>query len=171
MLIHAAVAEPYNRIVWRELQAWAAINHTRISEVVVGVPAAHEEQRPELPDTSAIWQPYWEVKAQWQEGSEFKNRFAEEKEYRHSLPEESEALGAAAKNLEKLNSDKNFAELIRSDQSLSLLLKLYQAASIEPYVLFSLGDTGIARDYEGFRAKNRGQLEEYMDKFVVPLQR
>jgi len=171
MLIHAAVAEPYNRIVWRELHAWAALNHTRITEVFVGVPAEHTEHRPELPDTSAISQAYREVRVRWQTGGEFKSRFPEEKEYRHSLPEESEALAAAAKNLEKLNSansDKNFAEWIRSDQSLSLLLKLYQAGSIEPYVLFSLGDAGIARDYEGFRAKNRSRLEEYLDKFVVP---
>ncbi len=166
MLIHAAVAEPYNRIVWRELHAWAALNHTRITEVFLGVPAERTEQRPELPD--AIWHAYREVRARWQTGTEFKNRFPEEKEYRHSLPEESEALTTAAKNLEKLNSDKNFAELISSDPSLSLLLKLYQTGSIEPYVLFSLGDAGIVRDYEGFRAKNRSRLEEYLGKFVVP---
>jgi hypothetical protein len=35
-------------------------------------------------------------------------------------------------------------------------------------VLFSLGDAGIARDYAAYRTKNRDQLEEYVDKFVVP---
>ena len=41
MLIHAAVAEPYNRIVWRELHAWATLNNMnmQISEVYIGVPA------------------------------------------------------------------------------------------------------------------------------------
>jgi len=160
MLIRAAVAEPYNRIVWRELHAWASLNRTRINEVLVGVPPTS--------DTLAIWQAYRQVRARWQAGGEFKNRFPDEKEYRHSLAEESEALTTTAKNLERLNSDKNFGELIRSDQSLGLLLKLYQADLIEPYVLFSLGDAGIARDYEGFRAKNRNRLEEYLDKFVVP---
>ena len=171
MLIHAAVAEPYNRIVWRELQAWAALNHTRITEILVGIPAEHTEQPPGFPDTSAIWQAYREVRIRWQTGGEFKNRFPEEKEYRHSLPEESEGLTRAAENLEKLSSAKNFAELIGSDQSLGLLRKLHQAGLIEPYVLFSLGDAGIARDYEGFRAQNRHRLEQYLDEFVVPPRR
>jgi tetratricopeptide (TPR) repeat protein len=169
MLIRAAVAEPYNRIVWRELHAWAALNHTRITEVFVGVPAdSGGKQATESPETSGIWQAYQEVRAKWQTEGEFRKQFHEEREYRHSLPEESEALAAAAKNLEKLNSNENFAEWIRSDQSLNLLLKLHQAQLIEPYVLFSLGDAGIARDYDSFRAKNRDKLIEYLDKFVVP---
>jgi hypothetical protein len=36
-------------------------------------------------------------------------------------------------------------------------------------VLFRVGDEGISRDYAAYRAKNRAKLEEYMDKFVVPL--
>jgi len=39
---------------------------------------------------------------------------------------------------------------------------------IEAYVLFSLGDAGIAHDYEGFRAANRSKLEDYLERFVVP---
>src|SRR6267143_3586423 len=38
MLIHAAVAEPYNRTVWRELHAWATLNNTSINKVYIGVP-------------------------------------------------------------------------------------------------------------------------------------
>jgi len=55
-----------------------------------------------------------------------------------------------------------------NDSALSLLSKLYDAGLIESYVLFSLGDSGIARDYSAYRAKNRSKLEEYMDRFVVP---
>jgi tetratricopeptide (TPR) repeat protein len=169
MLINAAVAEPYNRIVWRELHAWATLNHTRIAEVFVGVPVEGvDKQGFGSRDTSAIWQTYREVKTYWQTGGEFKDRFPEEKEYRHSLLEESGALAAVAENLEKLNSNPNYAELIRSNESLGLLLKLHQAGLIEPYVLFSVADAGIARDYESFRTKNRSRLEEYLDKFVVP---
>ena len=115
-----------------------------------------------------MWDAYRAAKANWQNGDEFKRRFHEEKEYRHSLPEESEALIAAAKLLEKLKADRKVAELVMTDQSLGLLLKLHLAGLIEPYVLFSLGDAGIARDYAAYRTKNRNQLEEYMDKFVVP---
>lgn len=158
MLIHAAVAEPYNRIVWRELRAWAALNKTQITQVFIGVPA---ERKGEI---SAIWRPYWEVKARWQTGAEFHKHFPDENQYRRSLPEEVEALTAAANGI--LSGDREGA--LRYDPSLDLLLKLHEAGLTAPYVLFSLGDSGIARDYDGFRAKNREKLEDYLDKFVVP---
>ena len=156
MLIQAAVAEPYNRIVWRELRAWAALNNTHINEVSIGVPVEG--------DAATIWRPYREVRLRWQKGDAFKKRFAEEPEYRHSLPEEAEALTAVAENLEKLES----VEKLTADRSLDLLLQLHKAGLIEAYVLFSLGDAGIARDYEGFRAANRSRLEEYLERFVAP---
>ncbi len=171
MLIHAAVAEPYNRIVWRELRAWAALNNTYINEVYIGIPA----EPTKLPDAnqlsptvSTVWQAYRSVRNNWQQDGKFKKRFAEAKEYRHTLAEESEALIAAAKVLQKLQDDKKGAELVTNGAALSLLLELYHAGLIEPYVLFSLGDAGIARDYAAYRARNRDKLEEYMDKFVVP---
>lgn len=171
MLIHAAAAEPYNRIVWRELHAWAALNNTHIHEVYIGVPAEPKK----LPDAnqtpatiSTVWQAYRLVGNNWRQGDEFKKRFPEEKEYRHTLAEESEALIAVAKVLQKLQEDKKSAELIANDAALSLLLKLHHAGLIESYVLFSLGDAGIARDYAAYRAENRSKLEEYIDKFVVP---
>jgi tetratricopeptide (TPR) repeat protein len=171
MLILAAVAEPYNKMVWRELHAWATLNNTHINQIYVGVPAPRNlstaDQQP--PDVSTVWQAYREVRAKWQAGGQFKKRFPDEKEYRHSLPEESEALTAAAEALEKMKADKKIPELVATNQPLSLLLKLHQAGMIEPYVLFSIGDAGIARDYAAYRAKNRNQLEEYMEKFVVPL--
>lgn len=94
MLIQAAVAEPYNRIVWRELHAWAALNHIQINLVFAGIPPAPEKgtmplsQRPGL---STAWDAYRAVREKWQNGGEFRKRFPEEKEYRNSLPEESEA--------------------------------------------------------------------------------
>jgi hypothetical protein len=45
---------------------------------------------------------------------------------------------------------------------------LHEAGLIDPYVLFSLGDDGIARDYKAYRAANRTKLGDYMDKFVMP---
>lgn len=171
MLIHAAVAEPYNQIVWRELHAWATLNHTRINEILVAVPAPAESQPQgyqEPPEISAVWQAYRDVSAKWKQGDEFKKHFPDEKEYRHSLPEEAEALTAAAKVAERLAQDKKTAALVAKDPAISLLLKLYEADLIEAYVLFSLGDQGIAKDYKPYREKNRARLEKYMDKFVVP---
>jgi tetratricopeptide (TPR) repeat protein len=174
MLILAAVAEPYNRIVWRELRAWATITSTHINEVYIGVPG--EQKDPQTPDAvqppsaaPAVWEAYRKVRVNWQKGDEFKKRFPQEREYRHSLPEESEALTAAAKVLERIKGDKDTAELKANNQTLGLLLDLHQAGLIEPYVLFSLGDAGIARDYAAYRARSRNKLEEYLDKFVVPV--
>ncbi len=169
LLIQAAVAEPYNRAVWRELHAWAALNHTAVIAVLVGVPPEQTGQQSTAPaQTAAIWRGYWEVRARWRTGGAFSKHFPEEREYRHSLPEESEALATAAATIERLRSDESRAEWIRSDESLRLLLSLYQAHMIEAYVLFSLGDTGIARDYDAYRASHRGSLEAYLDRYVVP---
>jgi tetratricopeptide (TPR) repeat protein len=158
MLVHAAVAEPYNAVVWRELRAWATLNKTQIKQVFISTPVRQSVE------PSAIWQPYWDAKARWQSGGQFQKHFPEESQYRRSLPEEVEALTAVADAL----LTGNRAGDVRSDPSLTLLLQLRQADLIPPYVLFSLGGPGIARDYDGFRAKNRERLEEYLDKFVVP---
>lgn len=176
MLIDAAVAEPYNRIVWRELHAWATLDNTHINEVYIGVPAPQKGgltpsagPTPKLSlDFSAVWDAYWAVRANWQNGGEFKKHFPEAKEFRHSLPEEFEALTAAAEVLQELQNDNEGTKLLTNDAGLSLLMNLHKAGLIEAYVLFSLGDDGIARDFAPYRSKHRDKLEEYMDKFVVP---
>jgi Flp pilus assembly protein TadD len=172
MLIHAAVAEPYNKIVWREIRAWALINKTAFNIVYVGIPlppkADPAAALKEIADLSSAWRTYYSVKAEWQKNGRFKTQFPQEAEYRHSLPEESEALTAAAKVLEKLKDEEKTAELVTSNPNAGLLLKLHEAGLIDPYVLFSLGDDGIAEDYVAYRAMNRDKLETYMDAFVMP---
>lgn len=172
MLIHAAVAEPYNKIVWREIRAWAIINKTAFNIVVVGIPMPPQNdlsaRAKEPADLSAAWRAYYSVKSEWKQGGRFAKKYPQEAEYRHSLPEESEALTAVSEVLEKLKADVKTAKLVTENPSATLLLKLEQAGLLDPYVLFSLGDDGIAKDYFAYRAKNRDKLEAYMDKFVVP---
>ncbi len=176
MLIHAAVAEPYNRIVWRELKAWAILNNTEINLVYVGVPApksnlqtANVKAVPQQPNRATDpWQAYLSVQAAWRRGTRFKEYFPQEAEYRHSLAEESEALTAVVKAAEKNADKKPVAGSGTNDPSLRLLIKLYHAGLLDAYVLFSLGDDGIAKDYSGYRAEHRDKLEKYMDQFVVP---
>jgi len=171
LLIHAAVAEPYNRIVWRELRAWATLNGTSLNAVFIAVPV-HQDGQPsavaEPPEMSAVWQAYRRVSESWRSGNAFKSRFPEEKGYRHSLPEEAEALTAAARQLKSAAGDPKSGQPPLNDPSAGLLLRLYDAGLIEPYVLFSLGDRGITRDYQGYRAQHRDKLEQYLDRFVVP---
>jgi tetratricopeptide (TPR) repeat protein len=191
MLIQAAVAEPYNRMVWRDLMTWAALNDTRINFRYAGVspdPAPLKPPDPRTPkapkkdeplfdvklfqprpkNLSDAWRAYQSVRADWKDGGKFKQHFSQEAEYRHSLAEETEALTAEVRVLEKLRGDIETAELVIEDQSAALLLKLHQAGVLEPYVLFRLGDEGIAKDYSAYRAAHREKLEEYLDKFVVP---
>ena len=172
LLIQAAVAEPYNKIVWREIRAWALINKTAFNLVYVGIPLPPPDDPTHSPkgpaDLSSAWRTYYSVKSEWKKGGRFSKQFPQEAEYRHSLPEESEALTAAAKVLEKLNGDTKTVKLVTDDPTAGLLLKLYESGLIDPYVLFSLGDEGIAKDYLAYRASNRDKLETYMDQFVMP---
>jgi tetratricopeptide (TPR) repeat protein len=172
MLIRAAVAEPYNKIVWREIRAWAIINNTAFKIVYVGVPLPPKDppspNAQQSQDLLPAWRAYYSVKADWQKGGRFQKELPREAEYRHSLPEESEALTASAKVIESLKLDKKDREMVTDNPSAGLLLKLYETGLIDPYVLFSLGDDGIAKDYVAYRAKNRVKLEAYMDRFVVP---
>jgi hypothetical protein len=43
MLIHAAVAEPYNKIVWREIRARALINNTAFKLVYLPIPSVAKD--------------------------------------------------------------------------------------------------------------------------------
>jgi hypothetical protein len=176
MLIHAAVAEPYNKIVWREIRAWALINHTAFNLVYVAIPLVEKDGSIQTADPASgqppqplsAWRAYYSVIADWRKGGKFAKQFPQEAAYRHSLPEESEALTAAARVLQTFKKDEKSAELVTGNTVAGLLLKLYAADLIDPYVLFSLGDDGIARDYKAYRAANRTKLEEYMDQFVMP---
>jgi Flp pilus assembly protein TadD len=164
MLIHAAVAEPYNKIVWREIRAWALINKTAFTLMYLPIPVLRKDglvsrDPGHPPELLPAWQAYH---------GKFEEKFPQQP-YRHSLAEESDALTAAAKNLLTLKHDEKTAGLVAGDTVAGLLLKLYEADLIDPYVLFSLGDEGgIARDYKTYRVANRAKLEEYMDKFVIP---
>ena len=177
MLIHAAVAEPYNKIVWREIRAWALINNTAFSLVYLPIPLPAKDGSPQTANPAAeqppaqlvsAWRAYHAVIADWRKGGRFEQRFPQEAAYRHSLAEESEALIAAARILQTLRRDPQTAQLLTDNSVAGLLLKLYDADLIDPYVLFSLGDEGIARDYKAYRAANRAKLEGYLDKFVMP---
>ncbi len=167
MLIHAAVAEPYNKIVWREIRAWAIINHTAFNIVYAAIPLVRADSPKPVHELAPAWLTYYAVKKEWRKGDRFQKQFPKEA-YRHSLAEESDALNATIKALEKLKEDKKTAETVTGDPNASLLLKLRDAGALEAYVFFSLGDDDIAKDYLAYREKNRDKLEAYMDKFVMP---
>src|SRR5580765_1672241 len=44
MLIHAATAEPYNRMVWRDLKTWATVNHVALDFTYIDIPAPNKDE-------------------------------------------------------------------------------------------------------------------------------
>jgi tetratricopeptide (TPR) repeat protein len=178
--IQGVVAEPYNPITWRALQAWATTNKLQLKRVHVNTPnnVSQTDAKnititvdPKASDeTSTLWLSYGLAKVKWR-GDEFKKQFPGEKQYRHTLAEEAEALTTAATVWTEVNESdkkKKKASSPPKDPNLILLLKLYQAKMIEPYVLLNAADEGIAQDYSSYREKNREKLEQYLSEFVVP---
>jgi hypothetical protein len=173
--IQAVVAEPYNPITWRGLQTWANANKVRLMPVHIQVPAGPAGEKDgqvkitidgsESSDSLAVWLVYSGTRINWRK-EEFKKHFPEEKEYRHSLPEESEALSVAASMA--AGGPKKRKNVAPRDPDVALLLKLSEAKMLEPYVLLSVADEGIALDYDAYRQQTRGKLEEYLSEFIVP---
>jgi len=86
MLIHAAVAEPYNNIVWREIRAWALIN-TAFKLVYLPIPRVAKDADSILasgqpPQLLSAWRAYHAVIADWRKGGKFEKQFPQEA-YRH----------------------------------------------------------------------------------------
>ena len=115
-------------------------------------------------DGSEAWLIYDMSRASWR-GDHFTQAFPNEKAYRHSLREEAESLNAAAsvlkENYKKPNKRKNL------QPSLLTLLELHEKGMIEPFVLLSKPDAGIARDYVAYRAEHRDKLREYISEWLI----
>jgi tetratricopeptide (TPR) repeat protein len=172
--IQAVIAEPYNSITWRGLQQWAKASQLQLTPQHIKVPSTSKGNDSQInitfdpsqsSDSMAVWMLYTGTRINWR-NEEFKKRFPQEKEYRHSLAQEADALAAAASMLK--GSSKKKKSSAPKDPDLALLLKLSEAGLLEPYVLLSAADEGIARDYGVYRQENRAKLESYLSEFVVP---
>jgi tetratricopeptide (TPR) repeat protein len=169
--IQAVVAEPYKAITWRGLGQWATVNHLQLNRVHITTHGAATTDNskttitlnPNMPSAAnAVWLAYGAVHANWQ-NEKFKKIYPQETQYRHSLAEEAEALSLAAKVLPNSPQDSAY-----NDPDLALLKKLSDAGMLEPYILLSAPDAGIAQDYVSYREQNRSRLEGYLGQFVVP---
>jgi hypothetical protein len=174
--ISAVVADPYNRASWMGLTQWAEANKLKLTipqikspnsvqkkdemHVTINIDPKNMEK-----DGGSAWFIYTIMKASWQ-GEKFKEKFPNEKQYRHSLAEEQECLSAAADSLAEDFPPKKRKKL---SPNLTTLLQLHESGLIEPYVLISAADEGIAKDYATYREQNRDKLYRYMDEVVVPI--
>jgi len=80
MLIHAAVAEPYNKIVWREIRAWALVNDTAFKLVYLPIPQVSKDDGSiqisgQPPQLLSAWRAYYAVIADWRKGGKLKSSF------------------------------------------------------------------------------------------------
>ena len=105
----------------------------------------------------ATWLVYSMTSAMWRE-SKFKEAYPEESAYRHSLAEEVDALKAA---FEVAGGD------AKRTKEYGDLARLATDDMLEPYVLLSAPDAGIAKDYDVYRAAHRDQLRAYIDRYLV----
>ena len=173
--IQAVVAAPYNGVTWRALQAWAKSNGvalTRVRIKAVGGASQNNDLQINIPidpskssSSMMVWIVYSGTRALWR-NTEFKKNHPSEAQYRHSLGEEAAALQSAANVIS--TGDKKKSKEFKADPDLAFLQKLSDAKMIEPYVLLSAPDQGIAADYAAYRDQHREQLERYLSQFIVP---
>jgi len=183
--IEAIICEPYSKRTWSGVSKWVqraglAFAPPRIqtgAAVSQGTTGADGKQNINItidPSTlgkkddagaGAAWMIYGISRSLWQT-EKFKKEYPNEKAYRHSLKEEVDALQMAASAIdEKKKQPKNLKKL---DPSIRTLVELDQKGLLEPYVLISAPDQGIAQDYVAYRSKNREKLRQYLDEYVVP---
>ena len=178
--IDAVVAEPYGRPANLALQQWAQRTGATIEAPAVRVPDAPTVQleggKPKVEITlnevalrgdanaaAAAWLVYATNRALWRE-EKFAAQFPHEQTYRHSLAEEVESL-ALALVAEVFAQMKEAEE--PTDPSLREVARLAEDGMLEPFVLLSGADEGIAQDYAAYRRQHRDVLRAYIARYLV----
>jgi len=177
--IDAVVADPYGRRSWTGLQNWLQRNKVELNNVRLKEGAAvavtgdknvtitlDDSTLKKKSDPNALaWMTYGMSRASWQRDT-FKKEFPSEPKYRHTLKEESDCLGLMITIIkDQKDYKKRFKDL---DPSLQSLVRIQEAGLLDPFVLLSRADTGIAQDYPAYRAANRDKIRRYLDEVVVP---
>jgi tetratricopeptide (TPR) repeat protein len=173
--IEAVLAEPYKPGTWDSLSKAVRANHGVIAHPRIESPASNARQQGtanfNVPaqsggkkDGGEAWAVYSRVRATWR-GEHFAKEFPKEKTYRHSLREEAGALEFIATSLEKNYPQPSDRQHLQPQ--LQTLLELYDRGMIEPYILISTPDSGIARDYADYRAEHRDKLRAYISQVLI----
>ncbi len=167
-LLDAIVAEPYSRRAWAGLAQWAKALHIEIKPPTIPAPRDSVDvddkggmmisvDPKSLAHSGAAWLAYSASRGLWRQ-SKFKEAYPSEATYRHSLAEEVTALKMARVVAGgEAGHTKDYGDLARLDDD----------GMLEPYVLVSAPDAGIAKDYAAYRAAHRDQLRSYLDRYVV----
>jgi tetratricopeptide (TPR) repeat protein len=176
--ISAIVAEPYNRRSWIGLSQWAQRQKMVLSHPRIDPPGRIEDkgknQTSIIIDPSTLdaakkkdgtdaWFIYTLARAVWH-GDKFHQQFPQETEYRHSLPEEVDGLQAVVSQVREKQQKKEIKQL---DPALATLVKLSDEELLEPFVLISRADQGIAHDYAAYRDAHREKVRQYIVEWVL----
>jgi hypothetical protein len=173
--IEAVVCEPYQRSSWNGLHNWTNANHAIISHPQMDLPDVANDEGQHInitigadslvkKDGSEAWLVYSFARVSWH-GERFNKEFPNEKTYRHSLREEVDALDTVAAGLEGNFPDPDKRKNLQPQ--LLTLMELHEKGMIEPFILLSKADAGIAQDYVAFRAEHRDKLREYISEWVI----
>lgn len=181
--IKAVVAQPYQRISWMGLSQWAQRQKLTLKSPAINPPGKVEDKgkdekghsqtnitidmstlnSKEKKDGTDAWFIYTLSKAVWH-GERFQKEFPNEKEYRHTLAEEMDGFQMVVSQVREKEKKKEIKQL---DPALASLVKLSDEGLLEAFVLISRADTGIAKDYEGYRDLHRDKIGQYISEWVI----
>lgn len=173
--IEAVVCEPYQRASWNGLHNWVKANHATISHPQIDLPNDVSGGGKQInitlgakaqgkKDGSEAWLTYDLARAGWR-GDKFKAQFPNEKEYRHSLAEEVDSIKTALTVLGEIYDKPKKRKNIQP--SILALEELQNKGMVEPFILISKADNGIAQDYAAYRADHRDKLRQYISEWVI----
>jgi tetratricopeptide (TPR) repeat protein len=174
--IEAIIADPYNQTSWAGLNNWLKRSGTKLTwmklrdRVAVQVKDGKTDVTLDssLPKDDkllmAAWLSYGMSRALWMR-EKFAQEYPSEASYRHSLREETESLRTLIA-VSKEIAEKEKVDLSTSD--FGLLIEIEKAGFLEPFVLLNRADSGIVRDYPGYRGTSREKIRLYLDQKVIP---
>jgi tetratricopeptide (TPR) repeat protein len=180
--LDAIIAEPLGQLAWKGLIQWAQRSQVTLAHPKIVVPTSisptatgatitmDPSSMSGKNDGSAAWVVYGLIRAGWlpdkrgKLSDKFSKAYPGEKTYRHSLAEEMDALRLVIESLKEQMKGKDFQ---KPEPSLANLVRLFDAGMLEPFILFTRADQGIATEYPTYRAANRDKLRRYLLEYVI----
>jgi len=181
--VQAIVAAPYDKRSWMGLIQWANKQKVTLAHPAINPPGSvtdngkNEKGQAQInividpstmggkgnADGTSAWFIYSLSKANWH-GERFKKEFPNEKDYRHTLAEEVDGYQLVVGQVRNGLKSKKIKNL---DPALASLVKLSDQGLLEPFVLISKADAGIAQDYPAYRNSSREKVTQYINEWII----
>jgi tetratricopeptide (TPR) repeat protein len=181
--VQAIVASPYDKRSWIGLIQWAKKADVTLAHPAINPPGSvtdkgkNDKGQAQInitidpgtmgdeadADGTSAWFIYSLSKANWH-GDRFKKEFPNEKEYRHTLAEE---VGSYQLVVDQVRDKLKSKKVQKLDPALASLVKLSDEGLLEPFVLISKADAGIALDYPAYRDASREKITQYINEWII----